>query len=104
MAEKKAAKSFLWGALAGAVTGAVAALLLAPKSGRELRGDLAETAQKVGEKTADIGRQAGSAVQSLAKRTSGLITDIRSRRGQETAEAETDALPSEQEEDNAAAL
>ncbi|WP_372631763.1 YtxH domain-containing protein [Cohnella sp.] len=100
MAEKKVVKSFLWGALTGAVTGAVAALLLAPKSGRELRGDIADTAHKVGEKTADIGRQAGTAVQSLAKRTSGLITDIRSRRSQEDAEA----VPAEKEEENAAAL
>jgi len=100
MAEKKVVKSFLWGALTGAVTGAVAALLLAPKSGRELRGDIADTAHKVGEKTADIGRQAGTAVQSLAKRTSGLITDIRSRRSQEDAEA----APAEKEEESAAAL
>ncbi len=104
MAEKKAAKSFLWGALAGAVTGAVAALLFAPKSGRELRGDIAETAQKVGEKTADIGRQAGSAVQTLAKRTSGLITDIRSRRSQEAEEATETAQPSGKEEESAAVL
>jgi len=101
MAEKKAVKSFLWGALTGAVTGAVAALLLAPKSGRELRGDLAETAQKVGEKTAVIGRQAGSAVQSLAKRTSGLITDIRARRKPDSSEY----IPAaENDEDEVSAL
>ena len=98
MANKKAVKSFLWGALTGAVTGAVTALLFAPKSGRELRSDIADTAQKVGEKTADLGRQAGTAVQSLAKKTSGilvdakeatgrLVTDIRSRRSPEAPEA-----------------
>jgi len=100
MAEKKAVKSFLWGALTGAVTGAAAALLFAPKSGRELRGDIADTAQKVGEKTAEISRQAGSAVQTLAKRTSGLITDIRSRRSQEAAEA----VSTDEKEEEAAAL
>ncbi len=99
MAEKKAVKSFLWGALTGAITGAAAALLFAPKSGRELRGDIADTAQKVGEKTAEISRQAGSAVQTLAKRTSGLITDIRSRRNQEAAEV---ASTGEKEEEAAA--
>ncbi|MFC5405263.1 YtxH domain-containing protein [Cohnella soli] len=72
-------KAFLLGTLTGAITGAVAALLFAPKSGRELRGDIADTAHKVGEKTADIGRQAGSAVQSLAQRTSGFVRDLRSR-------------------------
>jgi len=87
MSNKKASKSFLWGLLAGSITGAVTALLFAPKSGRELRGDIAETAQKVGEKTADISRQAGSAVQSLAKRTTNFVTDIRSRRNGEAAPA-----------------
>ncbi|TFE31555.1 YtxH domain-containing protein [Cohnella luojiensis] len=81
MSEKKSVKSFLWGTLAGAVTGAVTALLFAPKSGRELRGDIADTAQKVGEKTADISRQAGSAVQSLTKRTSSLVVDAKEAAG-----------------------
>ena len=67
-------KAFLWGALTGAVTGAVSALLLAPKSGRELRRDIGDTAAKVGEKTAAISRQAGSAVQSIARRAQGLVS------------------------------
>ncbi|WP_373229390.1 YtxH domain-containing protein [Cohnella sp.] len=92
MAEKKAVKSFLWGTLAGAVTGVVTALLLAPKSGRELRSDISETAQQALEKTTDLSRQAGTAVQSLARKTTNLavdakqaaervVTDIRSRKG-----------------------
>jgi gas vesicle protein len=96
MSDKKVVKSFLWGALTGAITGAATALLFAPKSGRELRGDIADTAQKVGEKTVDISRQAGTAVQSLAKRTSSLVveakqatgrlvTDIRSRKSNEVS-------------------
>ncbi|MFC4596766.1 YtxH domain-containing protein [Cohnella hongkongensis] len=96
MAEKKVVKSFMWGVLTGAVSGAVTALLLAPKTGRELRGDIAETAHKVGEKTADISRQAGSAVQSLAKRTSGLITDIRARKNQEAPQAEVSSVKDEE--------
>ncbi len=92
-------KAFLWGTLVGAVTGAVTALLLAPKSGRELRQDISDTAHKVGEKTAGLGRQAGSAVQTFARRTSSFasdtkqaagrfITDIRSRKTDGAAEAE----------------
>jgi gas vesicle protein len=100
MSENKKVKSFLWGTLAGAITGAITALLLAPKSGRELRGDISETAQRVSEKTADLSRQAGTAVQSIAKRTSSLasdakqatrrlVTDIRSRKsGSSTLEDE----------------
>lgn len=81
MANKKVVKSFLWGTLAGAVTGAVTALLLAPKSGRELRSDISETAQQAVEKTADLSRQAGSAVQSLAKRTTSFATDAKQAAG-----------------------
>jgi len=117
MSNKKVVKSFLWGTLTGAVTGAVAALLLAPKSGRELRQDISATAQKVGEKTADISRQAGTAVQSIAKRTSNiavstkqaagrLITDIRSRKTGEGVEERETAAAAEQTfvDDNSAAL
>lgn len=81
MADKKAVKSFLWGTLTGAVTGAVTALLFAPKPGRELRKDISDTAHLVGEKTADLSRQAGHAVQTLAKRTSELATDAKEAAG-----------------------
>ncbi|MBW5445032.1 YtxH domain-containing protein [Cohnella sp. CFH 77786] len=107
MADKKVLKSFMWGALTGAVTGAVSALLFAPKSGKELRKDISATAQKVGGKTAEVGRQAGAAVQTLAKRTSEFasdakhaagrfVTDIRSRKGiaePEAGETESDERP-----------
>jgi gas vesicle protein len=112
MADKKVIKSFMWGALTGAVTGAVTALLFAPKSGRELRQDLSETAQKVGEKTTDISRQAGAAVQTIARRTSEFasdakqaagrfVTDIRSRRSLEKAEAgEAEETGNSEEDDS----
>lgn len=38
---------------AGLITGAAAALLVAPKSGRELRGDIASTANQLGTTVAD---------------------------------------------------
>lgn len=74
-------KAFLWGTLTGAVTGAVTALLLAPKSGRELRKDIGDAAVKVGERTVDLRRQAGSAVQSIAKRASGFAVDTKQAAG-----------------------
>lgn len=77
MADKKALKTFLWGALTGTVTGAVSALLLAPKSGKELRQDISETAHKVGDKTVEWGRQAGTAVQSFRSKTSTLASDVK---------------------------
>jgi gas vesicle protein len=116
MSNKKAVKSFLWGTLTGVITGAVAALLLAPKSGRELRSDISDTAQRVGEKTADLSRQAGSAVKSLAKKTSEVaaetkqaasqfVTDIRSRKSNGPA-SENEVAVSEEIviDDNSAAL
>ena len=95
----------MWGALTGAVAGAVTALLLAPKSGKELRKDISVTASKVGDKTAEISRQAGSAVQSIARKTSAFasdarqaagrfVTDIRSRKSEQ---ALTDVQPEDDE-------
>lgn len=47
-------KDFVLGALVGGIIGAAAALLLAPKSGRELRQDIGEGYQVVVEKTTEI--------------------------------------------------
>lgn len=100
MAEKKAVKSFLWGALAGAVTGAATALLFAPKKGSELRKDIADTAQAVGEKTAAISRKASETAQTIVKRSGDWASDVRSRLSRkERIEAETEA-----ESDESAAL
>jgi gas vesicle protein len=116
MSDKKVVKSFLWGTLTGAITGAVTALLLAPKSGRELRSDISDTTQQALEKTADISRQAGSAIQSIAKKTSTLasdvkqaagrlVTDIRSRKNSDPV-VENEVASSEEfyADDNSAAL
>ncbi|WGU94878.1 YtxH domain-containing protein [Paenibacillus dendritiformis] len=52
-------KKFWIGTLVGSVVGSVAALLLAPKSGRELRADIAEGAQQLNEKTQRLAKQIG---------------------------------------------
>lgn len=108
MADKKA-RTFFLGALTGAVAGAVTALLFAPKPGKELRRDVADAAHKVGDKTTDLGRQAGRRVQQIARKTSGiaveakqaagrLVTDIRSRYAGKTDGQEDIAAVSEAEE------
>ena len=43
-------KSFIRGALAGSLAGSLAALLLAPKSGQELRRDITDKARHVSDK------------------------------------------------------
>ncbi len=46
-------KSFLLGTLIGGAVGAITALLLAPKSGRELRRDIVDTSTDIYDKAAD---------------------------------------------------
>lgn len=51
MTANKKNKDLMIGAVVGSVLGAITALLLAPKSGRELRNDIADGVQQVSEKT-----------------------------------------------------
>lgn len=51
MTANKKNKDWMIGAVVGSVLGAVTALLLAPKSGRELRNDIMDGYQQVSEKT-----------------------------------------------------
>ncbi|UVI28224.1 YtxH domain-containing protein [Paenibacillus spongiae] len=67
MANRNSTKSFLFGALAGGIIGSVTALLLAPKPGRELRQDIADGAQQVGETTVRIAGQVGETTSRIVK-------------------------------------
>jgi len=94
MADRKIVKSFVWGTVAGALTGAVTALLFAPKPGKELRKDIAHTAQLTIEKTADLGRQAGATAQSIARKTTDLASGLRSKFGKKDGGEETASVAS----------
>jgi len=78
---KKDTKGFLLGTAAGGVLGAVAALLLAPKAGKELRKDLAAGAQQAGDATVRIAGQVtettGRFVKDLGGRTADLAAKTR---------------------------
>jgi gas vesicle protein len=67
MAKGTQRKSFMFGALAGGIIGSLTALLLAPKSGRELRKDIADGAQEVGDRTVRIASQVGDTTTRIAK-------------------------------------
>lgn len=54
MSDKMDGKDFLIGAVVGGLLGAMAALLLAPKSGRELRQDITEQYSSVSDKTQQV--------------------------------------------------
>lgn len=80
MTEPKRNKDLMVGAVVGSVLGAVTALLLAPKSGRELRADIAEGYQQVSEKTqriagdiAEKSKQIASAVSETSQATADTI-------------------------------
>lgn len=71
------AKGFLIGTIVGGIVGSLAALLLAPKSGKELRGDLNNQAYVVRERTDQIRESAiikGSELTSTVKDKTTIIS------------------------------
>ncbi|MCR6110465.1 YtxH domain-containing protein [Bacillus sp. A301a_S52] len=66
-------KDFLIGAVIGSIVGASAAMLFAPKSGRELRTDINEKAHQAKDKTVELthaAKEKGSEYSQLAKEKS----------------------------------
>ena len=84
---KEKNKSLLWGALIGSVVGSVTALLLAPKSGKELRQDIAEGAKTVSSKTTElagkVGEQGAILIEKVKDTAGNVIQDIRGWRKSE---------------------
>jgi len=64
------------GALIGGVIGAAAALLLAPKSGKELRGDIRERYASMQNRTKELLSEAGNKTQEMAKQVGQKTSDI----------------------------
>lgn len=86
-------KGFLIGALIGGTAGAVAALLLAPKSGVELRRDLAEKSgewyEKANEYAAEQSKVVGKAVNEGRVRAEQIVRTTKEQAGSILSEAET---------------
>ncbi|MWV43832.1 YtxH domain-containing protein [Paenibacillus sp. HJL G12] len=91
---KEKNKSLLWGALIGSVVGSVTALLLAPKSGKELRQDIAEGARTVGSKTQElagkVGEQGANLIVKVKDTAGNVISDIRGWRKSESDPEDSD--------------
>jgi gas vesicle protein len=68
-------KSFVVGALIGSVLGAVTALLSAPKSGRELRQDIADQARNAAEKTQEIAGNVSRKTAQIARTIGGTASE-----------------------------
>ncbi|ASS64832.1 MULTISPECIES: YtxH domain-containing protein [unclassified Paenibacillus] len=77
MAKKK--YGFAWGAIAGGVVGSVTALLLAPKSGRELRSDIGEYAVKAADTAVEIGEIIGDKAAAAARQTAAGATALKEK-------------------------
>lgn len=93
-AMKEKNKSLLWGALIGSVVGSVTALLLAPKSGKELRQDIAEGARTIGTKTQEfagkVSEQGVTLIERVKDTAGNVISDIRGWRKTDEDEEEVE--------------
>lgn len=83
--EESGSGSFLAGALIGVVIGAAAALFLAPKSGKELRGDLNTQVSSLKEKTQssdnDTTNDNGGLKQQLKDQSSKVVDKVKNMKG-----------------------
>lgn len=84
---KEKSKGLLWGVLIGSVAGSVTALLLAPKSGKELRNDIADGACGIGTKVQEaaekVGEQGVNLIGIMTDRAENVISDIQSWRNRQ---------------------
>ncbi|MCC2684629.1 MAG: YtxH protein [Paenibacillaceae bacterium] len=98
-------KSFLAGAVVGGVLGALTALLLAPKSGQELRKDLGDQYKEVSHKTQDLAKGIADTTSewtSIAKETVGNVAEeVKSwRNGRKEVAASVEETAQDAEEEN----
>lgn len=96
-------KDLIVGAVVGSVLGAAAALLFAPKKGKELRADIAEGAHKLSDGTqrlagdlAQKSKQLAGAVtektqaaaQTIGRQTAAIASKVKGQKKDDTVEAE----------------
>lgn len=79
MSDKISGKNFLIGAVVGGVLGAITALVLAPKPGKELREDISNQVDKISGKTVELAGTVGGKTQELAKVVSTQSVELASK-------------------------
>ncbi|MEC0230199.1 YtxH domain-containing protein [Paenibacillus alba] len=103
MSNEKKGKDLLIGAVVGGVLGAATALLFAPKSGRELRSDIAGQAQAVSDKTVQIASTVSQKTQGVVGKAkdaaSGVVDAVRSWKEAKDEDELDDIQASEAAED-----
>ena len=104
-------KDFLLGALVGGIVGSLAALMLAPKSGRELRSDLNSGAYQLREKTdhlrdtavvksneiaSTVKDKTAAISKTVAKQSTELVSKVKGLKGQKSEELSDEENPVDQ--------
>jgi len=69
-------KDFVIGTLLGGLLGAMGALLLARKPGKELRGDISEQYREINQKTRELASSVGQKTQDAAAQVSSVTTEL----------------------------
>lgn len=85
--EHEGGGGFMMGLLTGTVLGAGLGMLLAPKAGSELRGQLGEQARNLGSKATDQYRRASETAGSWAERGRDMVSQAREAAGRGAEEA-----------------
>lgn len=70
-------KDFLIGALVGGIIGAASALLLTPKSGRELRGDISDGYQVASKKTQELAKNLGGQTEAIVSKVKEVSSHVK---------------------------
>lgn len=66
----------LMGVIIGGAIGAIAALLLTPKSGAQMREDISNTYQTICDKTKDIAAQVGSTTKDIVSQVGSTTKEV----------------------------
>lgn len=92
-------RDFVTGAIVGGLAGALAALLLAPKSGKELRGSLNEQSSTLKNKSVDLAsvakEKASGLKETVTQQSSNLVNkvkDMKNQNGTSSSVSEEDQL------------
>lgn len=92
--ESNNSRDFVTGAIVGGLAGALAALLLAPKSGKELRGTLNEQTSTLKSKGIDLAsvakEKAGGLKETVSQQSSTLVNKVKDMKNQNGTTSQVD--------------
>ena len=92
MAKQANGNGMVLGAVVGGIIGAAAALLLAPKSGKQMREDLGGQIQNISQKTKDVASNIRTQTKDIASNISSQTKDLASNLRSQAKETMEDAV------------